>query len=443
MIYSGAYALASPMQELNRAPKTGRYVEEQAELQALLASKVFARAPLLSRMLAYLCEQHFQDRADSIKEYSVATNALGRGADFDSEADTIVRVMASRLRSRLVEYYATEGSTHRVKIYLAESGYNPVFVVEPHAEAGRMSSPEPFSPPRRYGQWLTPFLGLLCVALAGSTLWFAHRSGSSDQPSLAGKGPNVKALWSQIVRPGQPADIVVSDSSFVLYQNLTGQTLSLTDYITRRYLGALEKSEMDARRRADLRTLLARRYTSAGEVRLIVMILPLAGGVNPGLRTVFARDYSADSMQRDNVVLLGTSHSNPWVSSYENDLNFLFESTPTSDTTVVRNLKPNAGEQSLYPVELIEGGTSHGYAIAAFLSNLGRTGHVLMLSGSESEGTEAAGQFVTNEESLQRLRKLLPKNSAQVFPHFEVLLRTTRMSGTPGGAEIVAVRAHP
>ena len=429
-------AVQSPMQ---MAPQSvlEPHLEERAELLVLLASKTFARAPLVSKMLAYVCEQHFRDGGASIKEYSVATNGLGRGEDFNPETDTIVRVMASRLRRKLVEYYATEGSLHKVKIYLSESGYSPLFVVEPQAEPGPATRSAAMPRGRSLKQLVTPLLAGLCILLAGATLWFASRPALDEGQVLAQKGPLVKALWSQLLRPGQPTDLVVADSTLVLYQNLTGQTISLTDYITRQYLGNLEASEKDVRRRADLTTLLARRYTSVGDVRLLTMLLPLAFGINPGIRPVFARDYSPDSMQRDNVILLGTSHSNPWVSSYDNVFNFRFE------TSVIRNVTPIPGEQPFYSAELIRGGTSHGYAVAAFLPNLGRTGNVLVLSGSESEGTEAAGQFVASEESLQRLRQLLPAASRRGFPHFEVLLRTTRVSGAPGGAEIVAVRSHP
>jgi hypothetical protein len=118
--------------------------------------------------------------------------------------------------------------------------------------------------------------------LAGSTLWFAWKSSSARATGLAGEGPNVRALWSQLLRPGQMTDIVAADSVFSLYQSLIGQSLSLTDYITHNYLAALETAEMEPRRRTDLKTLLARRYTDAGDLQLLSAILPLAAGIKPG-----------------------------------------------------------------------------------------------------------------------------------------------------------------
>src|SRR5262249_43363559 len=115
--------------------KPRAFSEEQDELAVLLKSKTFVRAPLLSRVLSYVCEQYFLGKAAAVKEYSIGTQALGRGPDFDPSTDSIVRVMASRLRKRLVEYYAAEGAGHQIKIFLPETGYIPLFVKEPAAEA--------------------------------------------------------------------------------------------------------------------------------------------------------------------------------------------------------------------------------------------------------------------------------------------------------------------
>ena len=83
---------------------------ERAELALVLASPLFNRAPALSRILTFICEKRFRGEAESIKEYSIAIEALGRSQNFDSNSDTIVRVEASRLRRRLRQYYETEGA---------------------------------------------------------------------------------------------------------------------------------------------------------------------------------------------------------------------------------------------------------------------------------------------------------------------------------------------
>jgi hypothetical protein len=123
------------------------HVEElRAELQFVLQSQSFARSPGLCRLLSYLCEKAFAGEAHRIKEYSVALDVFGRQESFDQDSDSIVRVQANRLRKRLAEYYAGEGSSHRVHITIPIGQYVPDFeertkVVESTLSEGPASSP--------------------------------------------------------------------------------------------------------------------------------------------------------------------------------------------------------------------------------------------------------------------------------------------------------------
>jgi len=198
----------------------------RAEMDAVLAAKAFARAPSLSKILRYLCEQELQGKGDLTKEYSIAVEALGRRADFDPQIDSIVRVEVSRLRKRLSDYYESEGSAHAVKIRLQEGSYSPAFVaVEQHAdrEAAIESAPTvpvPVAPAgptsllrppdgdparkrhfsgRRYVQMLTTVLVLLAAIVSVFTL----RRSTPVRTSAGGQSdPNAgQAAASQPVGP--------------------------------------------------------------------------------------------------------------------------------------------------------------------------------------------------------------------------------------------------
>jgi hypothetical protein len=103
------------------------FERERAELQVVLGSEIFKRAPLLHTLLSYICEKRFRGEADEIKEYSIAVDALGRPSNFDHTTDSIVRVEAHRLRKRLREYYEGDGAGHAVQIRVPPGGYVPVF----------------------------------------------------------------------------------------------------------------------------------------------------------------------------------------------------------------------------------------------------------------------------------------------------------------------------
>ncbi len=116
---------------------------QRAELEAVLKSEEFNRAPTLARMLSYLCERVFSGEADHIKEYSVGIDVFHRGSNFDQDSDSIVRVEANRLRKRLGQYYAASGSQHRLQIVIPVGQYVPKF------ELLQLSVPEDQSVPKR------------------------------------------------------------------------------------------------------------------------------------------------------------------------------------------------------------------------------------------------------------------------------------------------------
>ncbi len=101
---------------------------QQAELEAVIASGIFARAPSLAQFLSYICKKHFAGESHLIKETNIATEALGRTEGFDPKKDSIVRVEAHRLRKRLKQYYEGEGATHALRIEVPLGGYAPAFI---------------------------------------------------------------------------------------------------------------------------------------------------------------------------------------------------------------------------------------------------------------------------------------------------------------------------
>jgi hypothetical protein len=109
------------------SPETIDLVAQRAELEAVLRSEQFTRAPTLANLLSYLCEKLFAGEAYQIKEYSVGVEVFHRGPSFDQDSDSIVRVEANRLRKRLAAYYAGDGASHRVQISIPLGQYVPEF----------------------------------------------------------------------------------------------------------------------------------------------------------------------------------------------------------------------------------------------------------------------------------------------------------------------------
>ena len=141
-------------------------------------------------------------------------------------------------------------------------------------------------------------------------------------------------------------------------------------------------------------------------------------------------------VKQDNVILIGGRVSNPWSELFENRLNFV-EDTKFEGfgTTIVENRSPAAGEPRTYTST-----DSVGYCVVAYMPNPGQEGKVLLLEGTSSEATEAAGDFLLSGEQFSAFLQTLHATS---LPYFEVLLKTSQVRGTPLTATVQAYRAYP
>jgi TolB-like protein len=99
----------------------------RAQLERILASPGFANADRLSRFLRFVVERTLDGEGDQLKEYRLGTEVFDRPADYDPRLDSIVRVEARRLRSKLAEYYEGLGQSDAIVIRVDKGGYTATF----------------------------------------------------------------------------------------------------------------------------------------------------------------------------------------------------------------------------------------------------------------------------------------------------------------------------
>ena len=97
------------------------------QLSKILASSDFQTSPMLRDFIRFIVEKTLAGQAQEIKGYTVATQVLGRKADFDAGKDPIVRILAGRLRRALERYYSTQGRQDPVRIDIPKGAYVPMF----------------------------------------------------------------------------------------------------------------------------------------------------------------------------------------------------------------------------------------------------------------------------------------------------------------------------
>lgn len=112
------------------------------QLARLRRSVALRNAPALTRLLDHLVECTLRGEVSRLKEYTIGVEVFDRGESFDPRTDTIVRVQARRLRSKLKQYYLAEGEFDSVRIAVPLGRYTAEF----SSVADRGSSPPPGSP---------------------------------------------------------------------------------------------------------------------------------------------------------------------------------------------------------------------------------------------------------------------------------------------------------
>src|SRR5207245_9705081 len=106
----------------NRYPLTDK-TQYQAEIEKLVASHALHGSESLCKLLRYLGKQALEHPGVPVKEYQIAAEVFGRQSDFDPQLDSMVRVQAGRLRSKLAEYYSSEGSSDATIIEIPKGSY--------------------------------------------------------------------------------------------------------------------------------------------------------------------------------------------------------------------------------------------------------------------------------------------------------------------------------
>lgn len=97
------------------------------ELDRILESPIFAHSDRLARFLRFTVEHAISGNDQGLKEYVSGTEVYDRKPPYHPNHDSIVRTEARRLRTKLKEYYASEGKDNPVSIYFRPGSYVPVF----------------------------------------------------------------------------------------------------------------------------------------------------------------------------------------------------------------------------------------------------------------------------------------------------------------------------
>ncbi len=442
------------MTESNIDKESLSHARCSALLERICSSTELKRATRLRDFLRFVGQRSLEGDNVQISEQEIGIQVFERRANYDTSADNIVRVNASELRKRIGIYYATEGINESILLEIPLRSYTPHFSLRPAAPELVSEPPVPITPPdlieakpsdaglaipaRR--KWRPEYIAVALSILIASICLYLYLNERSDRNQLyAWQGePTIGPFWSGIIDSTRQTDVVVADTSFALVEDILKKRISLNDYLNHDYIEQIQSSDLSPEMKVDLQTIASRSNGSLGDFRVAQKILAF-DPLSKRMHLQYCRDYRPSAIKTDNVIIIGSSRSNPWSSLFEDRLNFIFEYDPDLKKMQVRNRHPQPGESALYEAP-VDPGSSNGFSVIDYIPNGEHTANVLIVAGTTSEATEAAGEFLTSEEPLHRFQDRLHTAS---LPYFEVLLKTTKLVGTPLSAEVIAYRTFP
>lgn len=376
------------------APQPAKKAEQDELISAqyvgkVTASRAFRSSSSLPRLLDYYAERAREEPGEAIKEFRVATEALGRGEDFDSRIDSVVRVTTARLRAKLDEYYEKEGRNDPVRLVIPKGGYRleAVAVDEEKAAAHEPPSKSAGSAGPAVQPWLA-----VTVVLAAFVGGYMSGHGSSTPRREA--APELTRLWTGIASNEKPIQIVYSN-----VPHAPGQDAAV--------LGA----NADTPAPDDW-------HTGIGEVEAIHRLTGVTSRLGIPLQLKRAGLADWDEVIQVNVVYLGGPAANPQVAELAANANFVLERNE-EDAYVISNRAPREGEQdvysSTYPLD-------HDYGLVRLAQGFRDDQWVLVLAGLTTFGTAAAAEMVCEPEQLREVWRSLGAVASDELGAFECVV---------------------
>jgi hypothetical protein len=404
------------------------------QIDNIIKSHSLRGSESLCRLLQYLAKQSLEHPDAPLKEYQIATEVYGRSADFDPQSDSTIRVQAGRLRLKLAEYYAHEGSADPMVVKIPKGSYHLVF--EPRA-IGAKPQPQEAGP----GEAETSGIGkgrvpagwrlavallltglILSLAVLAGLLW--NRKPSASAIAAPHTADSLAVFW----RPFSSSD----EEPWVIFSNAA-------------FVGRPETGMRYYNSHQDSNSTVYDQYTGVGEVLAIHALDDVFGALGKRIRVKRGSLFTLDDVKNNNLIFVGSPSENLSLLDIPGTQEFVFQrlgSGPRQGdlSIVIKNPKP--GESHAYLASPSNVPMTEDYAVVGMLPGIESGRFVMILAGTTTFGTQGVVEFVCRRESVEKLLREIPVSGGGLIRPFEALVRVKIARGVPVGTELVAVRAR-
>jgi len=342
--------------------------QRQQLLQLICASRQFAHADSLKRILRYVYEQSAIGGNSQLKEYDIAINALGRKKDFDARLDPIVRVSMANLRARLRAFFDTEGALEPLTLVIPKGQYKVVF--ESHL----------------------------------------HKPRSIESHSL-------RRFWEPYLSSEVHSVLLYTDLLF--FRDRRG------NYTRNFYLNDPSATEDEIRERIPHaksgKVWPSYNFLSSGEVHTIFSIMGVFKELGATIEIRNSRYSIWKEMHKCNLILFGGNRTSSFVRRLQGNNDFVI----ADDSILIRKPRPNENRSySGYRYADGELEKTTDYVLVTRRPSLSPESAITMISSNHGRAYEGAGRVLTLENELTQVLEKMGLSDLEAMPrHFQILLR--------------------
>jgi hypothetical protein len=407
-------------------------------VQRIASSPPFHKSGRLRDLLLYITEQTIRGFAHELTEQHIGEAVFHKATGYSPLEDSSVRVHARQLRLKLHEYFDGVGREEALVVEIPKGAYTPIFrPAKAQLPSALPAQIEPIATRFRHATVPWALCGALAI-LCATLLLLLH---FERPPIVPAGGP----VWpfSQIFDTRHKTVIVVADGNYGMWRILTGQRGSLEQYLNRELSQKSTTPKLGGAGSDFADYISDSTLTSFADVADAVSLVKVAGRFQDLVSVRSAKDLRIRDLDHENYVFIGSPASNPWVSLFQEKLNFReSEAAVGRSVKAFLNTNPLPGEQAQYQGLRWTGSEGEDYATIALVPNMTGDGSVLILQGLQQEGTEAAGRFLLEAENRHQLQRSLgipvsDGNAGNIW--FEALIRSRTVSGAPNSTTLVSV----
>jgi len=405
------------------------------ELDRILASRFFKNSLRSRQFLEYIVHRKLEGRTEDLKERTIGTEVFQRPLDYLTGEDPVVRVQAGEVRRRLEQYYQTTTEHSAVRIELTAGSYAPHFHL---LSSDPVVSPEVIKQPQsriavqafRRGT-LTFSLVLLCavIALLAGYVWVSGHN-KAEQRSVSAQ------FWAPALASQQPlliclAKPVVYRPSFDLYRKYSASHPDSFNTEVERSNRVLPLDPQTKLTWGDM-VPYSDYGVALGDVQAAVSISGLLGKLSKPTQVRIGDHYSYEDLHDSPSAVIG-AFNNKWTMQITAGLHFRFaeengeysikEDVPGGRAWIVK------GNNKLQAIE-------QDFAVVARLLDSNTGQFTIIAAGLTGGGTQAAGEFVSKPESLEKAVRMLPAGWEN--KNVEFVVQTNITDAVAGPPSVVA-----